>query len=94
MKFVTVPCSNKNCVCYSEAWRNGRIIHKILGAGSANTQILSCDVCGSTSWRDAPQVTMSIKKRSWPYENQSTGTVFESEAHEKAYVKQHKLEAI
>lgn len=94
MKFVTIPCSNKNCVSYQDEWRKGRILHKLYGSGEKGKQVLSCDLCDAVTVRDTPDTTMSIKKQSWPYENQSTGTVFHSREHEKSYVKEHNLDAI
>ena len=92
MKYAIYPCSNKACVCYTE-W-GGSCSHRILGAGESDSQILQCDKCGSTSWRTAPAITKNIKRRSWPYYNESAGVNFESESHEKKYVKENKLEAL
>lgn len=84
MKYVFHACSG---TC-------GKSMHKLLGAGEGNSQVLQCDKCGTTTWREAPARTQSVKKRSWPYYNESAGVGFESESHEKAYVKKNNLEAL
>lgn len=92
MKYVLHACANKDCVCYTE-W-NGSCSHKLLGTGEGGLQIVQCDKCGATSQREAPALTKGVKKRTYPYYNVSTGQTFESESHEKTYVKANNLDAI
>lgn len=72
----------------------GNVMHKIMGSGEGGMRVLQCDKCGSTAWREPARRISNPERHPWPYYNESAGMTFESESHEKNFVKENKLEAL
>lgn len=87
----TKYCVNSDC---SEAWKSLPVAHTILGTEkkegmTADWWRLRCPHCLSEHLEVVPRTR--VKKKSWPYYNSSVGGTFESESHEKDFVKKNNL---
>jgi NAD-dependent SIR2 family protein deacetylase len=79
-RFIQYPC-----ICEKGSLTS----HRVLGIHGEVT-IVKCDKCSVEKTKGTAKAN-SLKKQGWPYYNDSVGVAFESESHEKHYVKENNL---
>lgn len=98
MKTLTRLCIEPECPSRA---KGNPIAHELLGIKQgeetpfgrmSDEYVLKCTACGKEKLETIPKAR--VRKRSWPYYNESAGVTFTSDSHEKSYVKANNLDAV
>lgn len=89
-RYFLMSCENPECPSKKDTVLGDKTSHRLIGV-EGGEWIGMCESCEQENRRPEAERTVNVKKRSWPYYNDSVGVTFESESHEKQYVKEHKL---